>query len=107
MDDFEVTHSLGRRTMLLKAKAVASDESRQPLRDAHERVMSVAAVQSHLHASEGIERIAVGAYLTGLCRSLAASMISGSHPPVLEVVADDGKIGSAEAVSLGLIVPNW
>jgi hypothetical protein len=37
--------------LLLKAKAVRSDESREQLRDAHERVMSVAAVQSHLHAT--------------------------------------------------------
>jgi two-component sensor histidine kinase len=90
--------------LLLKAKAVTSAESREHLRDAHERVMSVAAVQSHLHASDGIERIEVGAYLTKLCASLGASMIGGPQPPVLEVVADDGLIGSAEAVSLGLIV---
>jgi chemotaxis protein methyltransferase CheR len=88
----------------LKAKAVTSDESREHLLDAHERVMSVAAVQSHLHASDGIDRIAVGDYLSKLCASLGSSMIGGSHPPVLEVVADDGLIGSGEAVSLGLIV---
>jgi chemotaxis protein methyltransferase CheR len=90
--------------LLLKAKAVTSDESREHLRDAHERVMSVAAVQSHLHAVEGIEQIAVGEYLTKLCGSLGASMIGGSQPPTLTVIADEGMIGSAEAVSLGLIV---
>jgi two-component sensor histidine kinase len=90
--------------LLLKAKAVNSAESREHLRDAHERVMSVAAVQSHLHAVEGIEQIAVGDYLTKLCGSLGASMIGGSQPPTLTVVADEGMIGSAEAVSLGLIV---
>jgi two-component sensor histidine kinase len=90
--------------LLLKAKAVTSAESRAHLRDAHERVMSVAAVQSHLHATDGIEQIGVGAYLTKLCASLGASMIGGSHPPVLEVVADDGLISSGEVVSLGLIV---
>lgn len=90
--------------LLLKAKAVSSPESREHLRDAHERVMSVAAVQSHLHASDGVELIAVGPYLTKLCASLASSMIGGDHPPELKVIADDGQIGSAEAVSLGLIV---
>jgi two-component sensor histidine kinase len=90
--------------LLLKAKAVNSVESREHLRDAHERVMSVAAVQSHLHAVDGIEQIAVGEYLTKLCGSLGASMIGGSLPPTLTVIADDGTIGSAEAVSLGLIV---
>ncbi|WP_372784393.1 sensor histidine kinase [Phenylobacterium sp.] len=90
--------------LLLKAKAVNSPESREHLRDAHERVMSVAAVQSHLHAVDGIEQIAVGEYLTKLCASLGASMIGGSQPPTLTVTADEGMIGSAEAVSLGLIV---
>jgi chemotaxis protein methyltransferase CheR len=90
--------------LLLKAKAVSSEESREHLRDAHERVMSVAAVQSHLHATDGIEQIEVGAYLTKLCESLASSMIGGRQPPTLTVIADGGMIGSAEAVSLGLIV---
>jgi chemotaxis protein methyltransferase CheR len=90
--------------LLLKAKAVSSAESREHLRDAHERVMSVAAVQSHLHASEGVELIEVGPYLAKLCGSLATSIIGGDQPPALDVIADDGRIGSAEAVSLGLIV---
>ena len=34
--------------LMLKARAVSSEETRLHLRDAHQRVMSVAAVQSHL-----------------------------------------------------------
>jgi chemotaxis protein methyltransferase CheR len=90
--------------LLLKARAVVSEESRQHLRDAHERVMSVAAVQTHLHATEGIEAIHVGEYLTKLCASLATSMIGEAASTTIEVAADDGVIGSKEAVSLGLIV---
>jgi two-component sensor histidine kinase len=90
--------------LLLKARAVTSEESRAQLKDAHQRVMSVAAVQSHLHATDGIDRIGVGAYLTKLCGSLSASMIGEDRPVDLKVVADEGMIGSAEAVSLGLIV---
>jgi two-component sensor histidine kinase len=90
--------------LLLKAKSVTSSETREHLQDAHERVMSVAAVQSHLHATDGIEQIGVGPYLSKLCASLGSSMIGGSHPPVLDVIADEGSIGSGEAVSLGLIV---
>jgi hypothetical protein len=87
--------------LLLKARLVTSEQTRRHLRDAHERVMSVAAVQLHLHATDGIEQIEVGAYLTKLCGGLAASMIAESQTIALEVVADEGKIGSAEAVSLG------
>lgn len=90
--------------LLLKARAVSSEETRLHLRDAHQRVMSVAAVQSHLHATEGIDKIEVGAYLDKLCASLAKSMIGEHQPITLTVVADEGQLGSAQAVSIGLIV---
>jgi two-component sensor histidine kinase len=90
--------------LLLKARMVTSEETRRHLRDAHQRVMSVASVQSHLHATDGIEQIEVGAYLSKLCGSLAESMIGDSQPIILQVMADEGTIGSAQAVSMGLIV---
>jgi two-component sensor histidine kinase len=61
--------------LLLKARAVTSEETRFHLKDAHQRVISVAEVQSHLHASGGVDQIEVGPYLTKLCASLAASMV--------------------------------
>ena len=90
--------------LMLKARAVTSDEIRFHLKDAHQRVISVAEVQSHLHASGGVDLIEVGPYLTKLCASLAASMIGDGQPIVLEVVADHGSISSDKAVSIGLIV---
>jgi chemotaxis protein methyltransferase CheR len=90
--------------LMLKARVVTSDESRRHLEDAHQRVMSVAAVQSHLHALGGIDQVEVGPYLTTLCASLAASMIGEDHPIALKVIADEGRIGSDKAVSIGLIV---
>ena len=90
--------------LMLKARAVTSEETRFHLKDAHQRVISVAEVQSHLHASGGVDQIEVGPYLTKLCGSLAASMIGDSQPIVLKVVADHGLIGSDKAVSIGLIV---
>jgi chemotaxis protein methyltransferase CheR len=90
--------------LMLKARAVSSEDSRRHLKDAHQRVMSVAAVQTHLHASEGLDLIAVGPYLEKLCASLAASMIGEDRPVALKVVADGGEIGSAQAFSIGLIV---
>jgi chemotaxis protein methyltransferase CheR len=90
--------------LMLKARAVTSEETRFHLKDAHQRVISVAEVQSHLHASGGVDQIEVGPYLTKLCGSLAASMIGDNQPIVLKVVADHGMIGSDKAVSIGLIV---
>jgi chemotaxis protein methyltransferase CheR len=90
--------------LLLKAGAVASEETRHELRDAHQRVMSVAAVQSYLHAGDGIERIDIAGYLTKLGAGLAASMIGPHQGIEIEVWADEGALQSSHAVSLGLIV---
>jgi len=90
--------------LLLKAGAVGSEETRRELRDAHQRVMSVAAVQSHLREVNGIERIDISAYLTKLSAGLAASMIGSDHGIDIRVSSDEGTLQSREAVSLGLIV---
>jgi two-component sensor histidine kinase len=90
--------------LMLKARAVTSEETRQHLQDAHRRVMSVAAVQQHLHASTRADKIEIAPYLTKLCESLAESMIGESRPATLKVTADKGWAVSADAVSLGLIV---
>jgi chemotaxis protein methyltransferase CheR len=90
--------------LLLKARAVASEETRLELRDAHKRVMSVAAVQSHLHSVTGIDRIDVAAYLTKLSAGLAASMIGPHHEIAIDVTAHQGTLPTSQVVSLGLIV---
>lgn len=90
--------------LLLKARDVTSTETREHLHDAHRRVMSVAAVQQHLHEAEGIDQIEVGNYLRTLCGSLASSMVGETRPIAINVVSDTGMIDSARAVSLGLIV---
>lgn len=90
--------------LMLKARAVTSEETRQHLQDAHRRVMSVAAVQEHLHSSGRADMIEIGPYLEKLCSSLAESMIGESRPATIEVLADTGFTLSADAVSLGLIV---
>lgn len=90
--------------LLLKARAVTSEETRHHLQDTHQRVMSVAEVQRHLHLAEGIDQIDVGSYLTKLCESLAVSMIAEDQPITVRVMAEAGRIGSDKAVGLGLIV---
>lgn len=90
--------------LMLKARSVTSDETRQHLQDAHRRVMSVAAVQQHLHASGRADKVEVEPYLTKLCGSLADSMIGESRPATLTVIADKGWALSADAISMGLIV---
>src|ERR1700726_1026074 len=90
--------------LLLKARTVPSEETRLHLRDAHQRVMSVAAVQQQLLASSHGDPVYVGPYLSRLSQALAASMTDDSRPISLEVKAEGGTASSAEAVSIGLIV---
>ena len=90
--------------LLMKAGSGASEETKNELRDAHQRVMSVAAVQSHLHEVDGIEQIDMRAYLSKLVAGLASSMVSPKQSIKIVVVADQGTLPSSHAVSLGLIV---
>lgn len=90
--------------LLLKARAVESEETRLHLRDAHQRVMSVAAVQQQLLASSRGQPIEIGLYLSRLCEALVASLTDDNHPISLQVQANGGTASSAEAVSIGLIV---
>lgn len=90
--------------IMLKAKTVDSEETRRHLQDAHKRVMSVAAVQEHLHASVASGTIEVVPYLTNLCDAIARSMIADDRPVSIQVTGEGGIATSRQAESLGLIV---
>ena len=90
--------------LLMKARVVQSEETRFHLKDAHKRVLSVAAVQKQLHASGATGSVEIAPYLTKLCESLATSMIGDTRPIFLKVVSEVGSTSSREAESLGLIV---
>jgi PAS domain S-box-containing protein len=91
--------------LLRKARTVQSEETRMHLRDAHQRVMSVAAVQQQLVTSSHGDPVYIGPYLSRLSQALAASMTDDSRPISLEVQAEDGgTASSAELISIGLVV---
>ncbi|MFL6729099.1 MAG: sensor histidine kinase [Sphingomicrobium sp.] len=90
--------------LLLKAGSVSSEETKNELRAAHQRVMSVAAVQNHLNTSEGIEQIEMGPYLTKLSAGLASSMVGPRQNIDIAVAASEGALPTSHAVSVGLIV---
>jgi two-component sensor histidine kinase len=90
--------------LLLKARMVRSEETRMHLRDAHQRVLSVAAVQQQLLAASPGDPVYIGPYLSRLSQTLAASMTDDSRPISLEVRTDGGTVSSAEVLSVGLIV---
>ena len=84
-------------------RKVGSDESREHLRDAHQRIMSVAAVQRQLAGSD-LGDVELRGYFTDLCRSIGDSMIRDHEQIVLTVTVDDSIASSSKSVSLGLVV---
>lgn len=89
--------------LLQSARKVNSDESRGHLHDAHNRIMSIAAVQKQLADTSG-GSVELRPYFTQLCQSIGASMI-GDHKQIsLEVESDERKVSANESVSLGLVV---
>jgi len=90
--------------LLLKAGVVSSEETRQHLKEAHQRVMSVAEIQRQLYISQSPNQVDVNFYLSRLCQSLASSMTAESQPIIFKVTVDTAMIDSDKAVSLGLVV---
>jgi two-component sensor histidine kinase len=89
--------------LLQSAQRVASDETRSHLYDAHNRVLSVAAVQKQLSVTtSGV--VHLDTYLTDLCDSLGASMIRDPGQVSLTVKVDSAVTTPEGSVSLGLIV---
>ena len=90
--------------IMMKAMAVESEEARRHLQDTHQRVMSVAAVQQHLHAVARSEPVQLAPYLTKLCEALSHSMIGDNRSIALQVHGEEGSASCGDAESIGLIV---
>lgn len=89
--------------ILQSARKTTSEETRINLRDAHSRVMSVAALQQQLAASR-LGAVELEPYFTQLCKSIAASMIHDPTRLSLTVEVDDSVTDADVSVSLGLVV---
>ena len=89
--------------LILKSEAVESPEVRTHLKDAHERIISIATIEKFLDTTSLKEEVEVGPYLIGLCESLSESMIGAARPIELKVEAQGGVTSSSEGISLGLI----
>jgi len=88
--------------LLQGARNTQSEEARNHLNNAHNRVMSVAALERQLSGSQG-DSVRIRDYLTKLCGSIADSMIHHAERIKLEVVSDDASVSANLSVSLGLI----
>lgn len=89
--------------LMQSARRVQSEEARGHLRNAHHRVMSIAALQQQLSTSLG-GKVELRVYFTQLSRSLGASMIADPDRLSIRVTVDDSVVDADVSVSLGLIV---
>lgn len=89
--------------LMQSARRVRSEQARGHLRDARNRVMSVAALQRQLSVSR-LEDVALRAYFTDLCDTIGASMIGDPGKVSIIVDVDDSMAKADASVSLGLIV---
>ncbi len=106
----EIQHRIGNTLQIIasiimsKVRTVESEETRRHLNEAHDRVISIAAVQRHLHVPESSESIELASYLTSLCEAISNSMISDERAIALKVFCDSDRASNRKAESLGLIV---
>jgi two-component sensor histidine kinase len=89
--------------LMQTARRTPSAETKGHLYDAHNRVMSVAALQRQLVASS-LENIQLRTYFNELCDSIGASMIPDPSKLTLDVRCDEASATPDVSVSLGLIV---
>src|SRR5688572_7311665 len=89
--------------LMQSARRVQSDETRLHLRDAHNRVMSIAMLQKQLAVTQ-LKSVELRTYFADLCRSISASMIDDPQRLTLEAIVDDTSTNSDVSVSMGLIV---
>ncbi len=85
------------------ARRAQSEEARSHLRNAHSRLMSVAALERQL-ASSTLGGVIAKSYLAELCMNISASMIEDPDQIELELVVDDSVLDPQISISLGLIV---
>lgn len=89
--------------LMQRVRTAQSEETRTYLRDAHNRVMSIATLQRQL-ASTATGEVSLRSYLTELCASIGASMIADHELLTLTVEVDDSVTTADKSVSMGLIV---
>jgi PAS domain S-box-containing protein len=89
--------------LMQSARKIQSVEMRGHLHDAHNRVMSIAAVQQQLAASR-LGKVELQPYFEQLCKSLSASMIHDRDQLQIVMIADTSSVNANVSVSLGLIV---
>jgi two-component sensor histidine kinase len=106
----EMQHRIGNSLQIIasiimsKVRTIESEETRRHLNDAHNRVISIAAVQQHLQPAAASGSIEIALYLTKLCDAISNSMIGDDRAISLKVFGDGGRTSNRKAESIGVMV---
>jgi two-component system, sensor histidine kinase PdtaS len=92
--------------LMQSARRVQSDETRVHLHDAHNRAMSVAALQQQL-ATSTIGDVALRTYFTDLCRGIGTSMIHDHNQLTLDVSVDESSRARTSRSAWGSLSQSW
>jgi two-component sensor histidine kinase len=88
--------------LLRDARQSRSEETKNHLTEAHDRVMSVAALERLLSGS-GAGKVELRAYFESLCDNVAASMVGDRERISLRTVGPGGVVEGRLAINVGLI----
>jgi two-component sensor histidine kinase len=105
----EVNHRVANSLQLVSAfvqmQAQASDGgARAALKDTQRRIEAIIQVHRRLYSSNDVESVDMQDYLEALVRELQDTLSSAASPRNLSLVADDVRLATDKAVSVGVIV---
>jgi two-component sensor histidine kinase len=105
----EVNHRVANSLQLVSAfvqlQARATDGvARAALRDTQRRIEAIIQVHRRLYSSNDVESVDMQDYLSALVRELEDTLSSAASPRSLSLVADEVRLATDKAVSVGVIV---
>ncbi len=90
--------------LTMQSRLVSDENCAAQLRMAANRVAMIGSVHRSLHALDNIESVDLTAYLTGLCKDMAAMLATNSNANALAVEGIALKVPSAIGIPLGFVV---
>ena len=106
----EVNHRVANSLQLVSAfvqmqgSALGDGVARSALKDTQRRIEAIIQVHRRLYSSEDVESVDMQDYLAALVRELQDTLSSAASPRRLSLVADEVRLPTDQAVSVGVIV---
>ena len=88
----------------LQASSVQSEEAKIALKDTHQRIAAIGQVHRRLYTSDDIETVDMAEYLGSFIAELESTWSTPASPRLIRLVADNIRLATDKAVSVGVIV---